>query len=93
MIENTGIKSAKSSDLLGDLIEGRNLEYKQGYELYNAEQDFQEKINLIDDYPKIANELKAHIRLFKVALFGYKKQKETNLKKKIDDLKSLGYIR
>ncbi len=93
MIENTGIKSAKSSDLLGDLIEGRNLEYKQGYELYNAEQDFQEKINLIDDYPQIANKLKAHLRLFKIAPFGYKKQKETDLKKKKDDLKSLGYIR
>lgn len=93
LIENTGIKSAESSDPLGDLIVGRNLEYKQGYELYNAEQDFQEKINLIDDYPQIANKLKAHLRLFKIAPFGYKKQKETDLKKKKDDLKSLSYIR
>ena len=93
LIENTGIKSAKSSDLLGDLIEGRNLEYEQGYELYNTEQDFNEKINLINDYPQIANKLRARLRSFKMAPSRSRKQKETDLKKKKDDLKSLDYIR
>lgn len=93
LIENTGIKFKKSLDPLGDLMERRHPEYKKGFELYNINQDFQEKHNMINEYPQIGSKLRGYLQSFIIGSSDYQKLKSSNLKKKLDNLKSLGYIK
>jgi choline-sulfatase len=93
LIENTGMKFKKSLDPLGDLMKRRHPEHKKGFELYNINKDFQEKNNLINEFTQIRNNLRRHLRSFNTRSSAYQKFKRSNLKKKLDDLKSLGYIK
>jgi hypothetical protein len=67
--------------------------YKKGFELYNINQDFSEKYNLINNYPQIAINLKKDLFAFRMTLPDFNQQKKTKLKEKLEDLKSLGYIK
>jgi len=93
LIENTGMKFKKSLDPLGDLMKRRHPEHKKGFELYNINQDFSEKYNLINNYPQIAINLKKDLLAFRMTLPDFNQQKNTKLKEKLENLKSLGYIK
>ena len=93
LIHDTGVKSEKSSDPLGGLIQKINPKYKEGYELYNINQDFSEKNNLINNFPQIAIELKRALLKFRTNAPLLPKGKKTKLKEKLEDLKTLGYIK
>jgi len=93
LIENTGIKNKDTFDLLGSITKYKYPEYNRGFELYNINKDFYEKFNLVDENPLITNKLKGHLRLFKMTSLDDQKTKRNNLKKKLDDLRSLGYIK
>jgi len=93
LIENTGKTNKGSFHLLGDLMKYKYPKYKRGFELYNINQDFSEKYNLINNYPQIAINLKKDLFVFRMSLPDIKQQRKTKLKKKLDDLKSLGYIK
>jgi arylsulfatase A-like enzyme len=93
LIYDTGIKSEKSSDPFGDLIQVINPEHKEEYELYNIEQDFSEKSNLMHDFHQIATRLKMALLKFRINAQVLPKEKKTKLKEKLEDLKTLGYIK
>jgi arylsulfatase A-like enzyme len=93
LIENTGKKNKGTFYPLGDLTKYRYPEYEKGFELYNIDQDFSEKHNLINNYPKIATNLKKQLFVFRMSLPDIKQQRKTKLKEKLEDLKSLGYIK
>lgn len=93
LIENTGKKNEDTFHLLGDLTKYKYPKYKKGFELYNINQDFSEKYNLINNYPQIAINLKKDLLAFRLTLPDFKQQKKTKLKEKLEDLKSLGYIK
>jgi arylsulfatase A-like enzyme len=93
LIENTGKKNKGTFPPLGDLNKYRYPEYEKGFELYNINQDFSEKHNLINNYPQIAANLKKQLFVFRMSLPDIKEQRKTELKKKLEDLKSLGYIK
>lgn len=93
LILNTGKRSEKSFDPFGDLIQKSSYRYEKSFELYNINQDFSEKNNLINDYPQIADVLKRHLFSFLTISVDISQQKKTKLKEKLEDLKTLGYIR
>ncbi|NIO48687.1 MAG: sulfatase-like hydrolase/transferase [Candidatus Aminicenantes bacterium] len=93
LIENTGKKNKETFHPLGDLTKYRYPEYEKGFELYNINQDFSEKHNLTNNYPQIATNLKKQLLAFRMSLPDIKQQRKTMLKEKLDDLKSLGYIK
>jgi arylsulfatase A-like enzyme len=93
LIENTGKKNEDTFHLLGDLMKYKYPKYKKGFELYNINQDFSEKYNLINNYPQIAINLKKDLFAFRMTLPDFNQQKKTKLKEKLEDLKSLGYIK
>lgn len=93
LIENTGVKNENALDLFDTLTKYIYPEYKKGFELYNINQDFSEKHNLINEYPQIAKRLKIYLQLFKESPSYYPKRIRGDPKKKLDDLKSLGYIK
>jgi len=93
LIENTGKKNKGTFHPLGDLTKYRYPKYEKGFELYNINQDFSEKHNLINNYPQIATNLKKQLFVFRMSLPDIKQQRKTKLKEKLDDLKSLGYIK
>jgi arylsulfatase A-like enzyme len=93
LIENTGKKNKGTFHPLGDLTKYRYPEYEKGFELYNINLDFSEKHNLINNYPQIATNLKKQLFVFRMSLPDIKQQRKTKLKEKLDDLKSLGYIK
>jgi len=93
LIENTGKKNKGTFHPLGDLTKYRYPEYEKGFELYNINQDFSEKHNLINNNPQIAANLKKQLFVFRMSLPDIKQQRKTKLKEKLDDLKSLGYIK
>jgi arylsulfatase A-like enzyme len=93
LIENTGLKYDDTLNQIGDLTKYRYTEHKKGFELYNIDHDFQEKQNLIMNYPQIASKLKGHLRLFKITSPNFVMERKPDLEKKLKDLKSLGYIK
>lgn len=93
LIENTGERNDDTFEILGELMKYLYPEYKKSLELYNLDQDIQEKNNLINKYPNITIKLKARLRLFRIELSSYQQTKKVNLKKKLEDLKSLGYVK
>lgn len=93
LIENTGKKNKGTFHPLGDLTKYRYPEYEKGFELYNLNQDFSEKHNLINNYPQIAANLEKQLFVFRMSLPDIKQQRKTKLKEKLEDLKSLGYIK
>ena len=93
LIENTGKKNEGTFHPLGDLMKYKYPKYKKGFELYNINQDFSEKFNLINNYPQIAINLKKDLLAFRMTLPDFNQQKKTKLKEKLEDLKSLGYIK
>lgn len=93
LIENTGKKNEDTFNLFGDLVKYKYPKYKKGFELYNINQDFSEKYNLINNYPQIAINLKKDLLAFRMTLPDFNQQKKIKLKEKLDDLKSLGYIK
>jgi len=93
LIENTGKKNKDTLHPLGDIMKYRYPKYERGFELYNINQDFSEKYNLINSYPQIAISLKKHLFTFRMTSLDFNRQKKTKLKEKLDDLKSLGYIK
>jgi len=93
LIENTGKKNEDAFHPLGDLMKYKYPKYKKGFELYNINRDFSEKYNLINNYPQIAINLKKDLFAFRMTLPDFNQQKNTKLKEKLEDLKSLGYIK
>ncbi len=93
LIENTGKKNRDTFQPLGDMTKYRYPEYEKGFELYNLNQDFSEKHNLLNDYPQIAANLKKQLLAFRMSLPDIKQPRKTKLKEKLEDLKSLGYIK
>lgn len=93
LVENTDIKNKDAIELLGDLTKYKYPEHKSGFELYNINQDFFEKFNLINKYPQITNKLKRLLLIFRTSSLNSPLQKKTKLKEKLEDLKSLGYIK
>ncbi|MGB2845317.1 MAG: sulfatase-like hydrolase/transferase, partial [Candidatus Aminicenantaceae bacterium] len=93
LIENTGERNDDTFETLGELMKYLYPEYKKSLELYNLDQDIQEKNNLINKYPDITRKLKACLRLFRIELSPYQQTKKVNLKKKLEDLKTLGYVK
>lgn len=64
----------------------------QKFELYNTETDFYDKDNVIERFPQIAKELKKLLQQMKVKTLDNSIIKKSEKKKKLEDLKSLGYI-
>lgn len=93
LIENTGKKDKDAIELYLEMTKYIMPEYKEGYELYNINQDFQEKNNLINDRPEIFKRLKPYLELFKSESFERIKSKDKDREKKLKDLKSLGYVK
>ncbi len=93
LIENTGIKNIGAFHPLGNLTKYKYPTYEKGFELYNINQDFSEKYNLIDNYPQIAVILKRDLLAFRMSRLDRKQQRKSKLKEKLEDLKSLGYIK
>jgi arylsulfatase A-like enzyme len=93
LIEDTGKRNKGNFHLLGDLTKYRYPENQKGFELYNINRDFSEKHNLLNDYPLLAARLKKQLFVFRMSLPDIKQKRKTKLKEKLDDLKSLGYIK
>lgn len=93
LIENTGKKNKDTFHPLGDLMKYRYPKYEKGFELYNINQDFSEKYNLINNYRQIAINLKKHLLTLRMTSLDFNRQKRTKLKEKLNDLKSLGYVK
>ena len=93
LIANTGKRSEKSFDPLGGLIQKSTGGYEKSFELYNINQDFSEKRNLINDHLQIAVDLKRHLFSFMTVSADISPQKKRKLKEKLEDLKTLGYIK
>lgn len=93
LIKNTGKRSPDALDLFGDFTKYLCPVYEKGFELYNINEDFPEKHNLIGKHPQVAGRLKTYLNLFESESFDSKKTKKTDLEKKLRDLKSLGYIK
>jgi arylsulfatase A-like enzyme len=93
LIEDTGKRNRGNFHLLGDITKYRYPEDEKGFELYNINRDFSEKHNLINDYAYLAADLKKQLFVFRMSLPDFKQQRKTKLKEKLDDLKSLGYIK
>ena len=93
LIENTDEKNIDTFNYLGDLTKYLYPKYEKSLELYNIDQDFSEKHNLIEECPQIAARLKTYLELFKSASFGYRKDEKADIEKKLKDLKSLGYVK
>lgn len=93
LIENTTSRHDGTLAPLGDLENHRKKKPWVGYELYDISQDFSEQTNLADQYPEITRELKKLLLENKSVPIPPLYQKKSDLEKKIDDLKSLGYIK
>jgi len=93
LIENTGKKDEDALELFLEMTRYIMPEYEKGYELYNINQDFQEKYNLINDRPQIFERLKTYLELFKSESFERRKTKDKDREKKLKHLKSLGYVK
>jgi choline-sulfatase len=93
LIENTKERNGDTFELLGDVTKYIYPEHKEEYELYNVEQDFSEKNNLINNFPQIAIELRRALLKFRTNATVLPKAKKTKLKEKFEDLKTLGYIK
>jgi len=93
LIENTGQKNRDTFHPFDDLMKYIYPEYERGFELYNINQDFSEICNLINDYPQIATNLKKLLLTCRMNSIVLTQQKKTKLKEKLEDLKSLGYVK
>lgn len=94
LIENTGIRHEEAMDLFLEMTPYILTEYEKGYELYDMNRDSQERHNLIDEFPQLADRLKVHLELFKSKSLGSRKPEVKDISdKKLKDLKSLGYIK
>ena len=93
LIKNTKEKNEDTFEFLGDVTKYIYPEYKEGYELYNITQDFSEKNNLINDFPQIAMDLDRYLLRQSATTFVSAQEKKTKLKEKLEDLKTLGYIK
>jgi len=93
LIKNLKEKRADTFDPLGDMTKYLSPEYAEGYELYNISQDFSEKNNLIDDFPQIVADLDRSILKHRASTFILALEKKTKLKEKLEDLRTLGYIK
>jgi arylsulfatase A-like enzyme len=93
LIKNTKEKNEDTFEFLGDVTKYIYPEYKEGYELYNINQDLSEKNNLIDVFPQIAIDLNSDLMRLRTSFSFSAQQKRTKLKEKLEDLKTLGYIK
>ncbi len=93
LIDNTGKKDEDAMDLFLEMTRYIMPEYEKGYELYNIDQDFSEKNNLIKEHPQIAARLKTYLELFKSESFEQRKTEDKDREKKLEHLKSLGYVK
>jgi len=93
LIENTGLKNKEAFNFLGGLEIFKYSEQERGFELYDINNDFSEKFNLINEYPQVATNLKKRLLAFRTNYYVLPRQDQTKLKEKLDDLRSLGYIK
>jgi arylsulfatase A-like enzyme len=93
LIKETKEENMNTFEPSGDVTKYIYPEYEESLELYNINQDFSEKANLIDDFPKIAMDLDRYLLRQSATTFVSAKEKKTKLKEKLEDLKTLGYIK
>lgn len=93
LIENTDQMGADTLPLLGDISKVLPLLPTTKFELYNLAQDFSENDNQASANPELMLDLKNRIKLFNLAHNRIKSSKKTNLERKREDLKALGYIK
>ena len=93
LIENTTKRHDGTFAPLGDLENHRKKKPMAGYELYNLSVDSSEQTNLAALYPDIMSDLKKLLleNLSTGVTLLYRNK--TSLEKKMEDLKSLGYIK
>lgn len=92
LIEDTGKRDEDTFEILGDITKYRAKD-EQESKLYNIAEDFREKFNLIEKHPRIANHLKKLIVAIMTSDADVSAEKKTKLKEKLEDMRSLGYIR
>lgn len=99
IIHNTGKFFKDTFPSLRELSPILSGEPEESYELYDLNTDFHEKNNLILKRPDIAKALTIRLQLISSPLFGRsrgktkEKTEKTIRQKKLEDLKSLGYIK
>lgn len=92
LIENSGYINQDTLGLYGDLTRYVIPKYHFSYELYNLGNDPDEKNNLIEKENEEFIKLRAKMRRYRVTLEGPNKKIEIDRNKKLEDLRSLGYI-
>ena len=92
LIEDTGEIWPRALHLPGSDGHSLSAVTPQKFELYNSETDFGDRNNVIDRFPQIAMELKKLLQQMKVKTLDYSYDKKSEQQKKLEDLKSLGYI-
>jgi len=93
LIENSGYVNQDTLELYGDLTRYVIPKYKFGYELYDLQNDPGENKNLVEQKNKEFIKLRARMRHYKVTPENFNKETKIERNKKLEDLKSLGYIR
>jgi len=91
LIKNTGIKKEEAFELLGDFSKYKPFLSIQGYELYNLSEDLNEEENLAGRYPLVKSQLQQLLNSYINHENNIKKEEID--KKKLEVLKSLGYIK
>ncbi len=94
LIKNTDIKfNMPELDLLGKLTEYMVSPHAETNELYWIEEDPNEHINLFFQQKESHSELRSRLQSFFINSFTQQNQGESRPAKKLEDLRSLGYIR
>ncbi len=78
---------------LGKLTEFKYPELEKEYELYNIQADFKESQDLLNNRTDIFKETKRLLQTFKRDNLLMQEQKQLQLRKKLEDFRSLGYIK
>ena len=92
------IKEIKEEDMntfepSGGMTKYSYAKHEDSLDLYKINQDFSEKTNLIDDFLKIAMDLDRYLSRQSATTFFSAREKKAKLKEKLEDLKTLGYIK
>jgi arylsulfatase A-like enzyme len=94
LIQNTSERyNSTFFELLGKLTEFKYPELEREYELYNIQTDFKETQDLITSRTDIFKETKRLLQTFKRDNLLMQEQRQLQLRKKLEDFRSLGYIK
>jgi arylsulfatase A-like enzyme len=94
LIQNTSERYNRISlDPLGKLTQFKFPELEKEYELYDIQEDFNEVYDLFKRRTDIFKETRRLLQVFKRDNLLLREQKNLQLRKKLEDFKSLGYIK